>query len=231
MAVTSTSKRDGLFTNCFKHLQSTLDYVTKYSNNPTAHINSLKGIAKDYSELDITYKRSRKAYDATEKYFQDKDDCIEESEKVFERFLQEEPLRSYENHPIWQAIKNAGNGDATASVELETEHEVDVNRSIEEEGIVPSQFEPPVDPITKKIIQNPCRNQKCGHVYEYDSIKEHLKRIKLNKVKARCPYIGCTNMNMTKSFIIADNELRDQILTYNTQTTQEDFEESTSEIL
>lgn len=230
MELTNQNKRNNLFASCIKHFESTLDCVNKYSNNRSAHISSLRGIAKEYSQLDIVYNRSRAAYIATDLYFQAKDDCIEESQKVFEKLLQKEPERSYEDHPIWQAIGTVSDDGITPLAELASEIELS-NRSIDEEGIVPSQFEPPVDPITKKLIKNPCRNRICGHVYEYNSIVEHLKRIKLNKVKPRCPYIGCTNTNMAKQSIIEDDMLRDQILTYNSQNTEEDRDDSMSEIL
>lgn len=44
-----------------------------------------------------------------------------------------------------------------------------------------------IDPITKRPIQDPIRNTRCGHIYEHQTILQHIKR----KNRARCPVAGC----------------------------------------
>ena len=47
-----------------------------------------------------------------------------------------------------------------------------------------------VDPITKRRIEDPVRNELCGHLYDRESI---VHMIRAKKGKLRCPIPGCSN--------------------------------------
>ncbi|KAF5295174.1 hypothetical protein FQR65_LT10562 [Abscondita terminalis] len=207
-------KQDG------EQIQTCLEYVTKYSNKADQHKNVLQRNAKEYCEIDAEHTRCKDALNATYQYFQTKEDTTEEVQEVYNKYLSEQEIDSYENHPIWQKLNETSN---VTDEEQSEEGEDDENMF--EEGIVPSQFEPPIDPITKRPIKDPCRNRKCHHVYEYDSIMDHLNNIKVNKGKPRCPYIGCTNKNMNVKGIIKDTELKQQILNYSSSQLEQSKEE------
>lgn len=220
MAELLLDKRQNLLKSCFKELQSCIDYVNHYSNSKEQHFEIFKNIAKEYSEIEIQHGRAQRAREATEKHLDNQEnDCIEEVQQIYNKYLEEQPTNSsYKSHSIWRKVNNVIGGrkedeDAGAAIDSDVSDIADNNESIDE-GIIPSQFEPPIDPITKRTIENPCRNRSCGHVYEYVIVMEHLKTIKQNKSKARCPYIGCPNVNMRSSFIVKDNALKLQIQNY-----------------
>ncbi|KAF7632322.1 SP-RING-type domain-containing protein [Meloidogyne graminicola] len=70
------------------------------------------------------------------------------------------------------------------------------------------------DPITKKRIQEPVKNSICGHVYERESIIEHIRFQKSRRQLYQCPVQRCTNkqlLNMENSLnlcavLAADHE-------------------------
>ncbi|XP_031850371.1 E3 SUMO-protein ligase NSE2 [Nomia melanderi] len=51
-----------------------------------------------------------------------------------------------------------------------------------------------IDPISKKRIVDPVKNNVCGHTYDRESITQILK---INK-KTRCPVIGCKSTEFVK---------------------------------
>ncbi|CAO1413203.1 unnamed protein product [Diamesa tonsa] len=66
-----------------------------------------------------------------------------------------------------------------------------------------------VDPITKKLITNPVRNNICKHIYDLESITVAIR----NSRKCRCPYIGCSSRAyLTPESLIEDRELKRKIM-------------------
>ncbi|KZC05882.1 PREDICTED: E3 SUMO-protein ligase NSE2-like [Dufourea novaeangliae] len=51
-----------------------------------------------------------------------------------------------------------------------------------------------IDPISKKRIVDPVKNNLCGHTYDNESITQLLK---INK-KTRCPVVGCKSTEFVK---------------------------------
>ncbi|KAK4874876.1 hypothetical protein RN001_014236 [Aquatica leii] len=230
MANLNITKHDDLLKNCIKELHNCLEYVHKYSDNVEEQTNIIKTIAKDYCEIDAEHKRIRNAQEATDQYFQNQDEYTDDVQTIFKKHLEEQPVDTYENHPIWRKINVLENSSEECD-DTETS-EVSEDEDMFEEGILPTQFEPPIDPITKKAIEDPCKNRKCGHVYEYNTIVDHLNKVKTSNVKPRCPYIGCANKNMNIKLIIKDSVLKQQIVMYNsTRANKSDENVNMTEIL
>ncbi|XP_043655878.1 E3 SUMO-protein ligase MMS21-like [Drosophila teissieri] len=45
------------------------------------------------------------------------------------------------------------------------------------------------DPWSKALMKNPVRNEKCGHIYDRDSVMLIIK----DNIGIRCPVLGCAN--------------------------------------
>lgn len=60
-----------------------------------------------------------------------------------------------------------------------------------------------IDPITKKPLEDPCRNRICGHVYSMTSVQALLK----NNLRTHCPIVGCTNKKVNLEDLVPDKEL------------------------
>jgi len=58
------------------------------------------------------------------------------------------------------------------------------------DGSVTAEMNQFKDPISQKVIVDPVRNTRCGHVYDRNTISVHIKA---TGGKAKCPYVGCTN--------------------------------------
>ncbi|CAG9126937.1 unnamed protein product [Plutella xylostella] len=62
-----------------------------------------------------------------------------------------------------------------------------------------------IDPITRKAIVDPVKNNVCGHIYEKDAI---FKMIKM-KDRVRCPVAGCGNKGpILEKHLVSDEELK-----------------------
>nr|XP_056710492.1 E3 SUMO-protein ligase NSE2 [Euleptes europaea] len=63
-------------------------------------------------------------------------------------------------------------------------------------------------PITQEEMKKPVRNKTCGHTFEEDAIlKVIMHREKQNK-KARCPKVGCNNVEVKRSDLVPDEFLK-----------------------
>lgn len=47
-------------------------------------------------------------------------------------------------------------------------------------------------PITGMLMKDPYRNRICGHTYEHEAIKQHMRKDRFK----RCPVAGCQNQNL-----------------------------------
>lgn len=61
------------------------------------------------------------------------------------------------------------------------------------------QTETFIDPWSKKSIENPVRNSRCGHVYEQTVAAKMCSKSK----RLKCPMVGCTNDNMRMEHLVA----------------------------
>lgn len=208
------------FNDCVKKLQNSIQCIQQYSNIEE-HLPVIKEITKNYCESDIEYSKHLEAYKQTTECLRTATASTDTDVKeLYNNFLENQPDKLYEDHSIWNKLIGTGFSHDTNDVEMDedglltcTELEED-NVSIVMTNEISSDFEPPIDPFTKQPIKNPCRNKKCGHVYEYDMIVKHLKNIKIHKSKSTCPYIGCLNRAISAGFIVKDAALKQRIEAY-----------------
>jgi hypothetical protein len=62
-------------------------------------------------------------------------------------------------------------------------------------------------PITSMLMEDPYKSKVCGHVYEHDAIKSHLKKDK----QKRCPVAGCINQGMSEAQLVQDKATANRI--------------------
>lgn len=71
----------------------------------------------------------------------------------------------------------------------------------------------PKDPITKRNIKVAVKSTVCKHIYDRASIDDYFnqKETAPKKTKIQCPQAGCTNRNMRRDEIVADEETNELI--------------------
>lgn len=72
-------------------------------------------------------------------------------------------------------------------------------------------FKPPIDPISKVVIKEPYKNTACGHYFDYATILNYIKE---RKGRAKCPYMGCANLNFRSEHLRLDKKMKEQISVY-----------------
>ena len=73
-----------------------------------------------------------------------------------------------------------------------------------------------IDPWTRKpITDDPVTNRKCGHTYERATVMKFLEKYSKVKKKLKCPIVGCTNDNITKSDLYTDQKIKRMIQAQN----------------
>lgn len=196
-----------LFDSCINALESCMEFVEKYSDEAdkrkqTEYLQTV--VAKDYCNIDLNHQNSLQAIAATTNAFTANAINPNETAKtVYKKNLKKIGDDDYIAHPVWNRINRHNE-----SVEEVAKENNDSNVEYEDVdgSMLCSQSKAlQLDPLSKTAIKNPCRNKRCGHIYEYDTIMVYLQR----KSKAvHCPYVGCGNVRMLKSQIVKDDELK-----------------------
>ena len=60
------------------------------------------------------------------------------------------------------------------------------------------------DPWTRRVIVEPVRNRKCGHLYDKETVSRHLVRSSNSKRRLHCPVPGCDNDNVSQGDLVSD---------------------------
>lgn len=190
-----------LFDSCINALESCMEFVQKYSDESDKHEQTKylqTVLTKDYCNIDLNYKNALKAIEKTQNTITTESINPNETVKsVFERTLKKINDDEYATHPVWYRI-NKQEQNSIEEVENEDSDEDKEYETVDDSMMCSQSKALPLDPITKMAIKNPCKNKKCGHIYEYENIMMYLQR--KSKV-SRCPYVGCGNLRMHKSQI------------------------------
>ena len=54
------------------------------------------------------------------------------------------------------------------------------------------------------LLEEPCKNKKCGHVYSREAIANYLKTQRKNRRQCKCPTAGCDNLHVTEDQLEKD---------------------------
>ncbi|EDV52971.1 E3 SUMO-protein ligase NSE2 [Drosophila erecta] len=77
------------------------------------------------------------------------------------------------------------------------------------------------DPWSKALMKNPVRNEKCGHIYDRDSVMLIIK----DNIGIRCPVLGCGNTTYIQpAHLVEDAKVRQMVI----QRMAEEIEDSTA---
>lgn len=182
-----------LFNTCIDNLASVIDVVNKYSDEKDMQTKYLKEIiTKNYCLIDLEYERVTNAINNVREYLNQEDNPPADVGELFKSYLQKEKKADYLTHSVWYRI--AKNERSVLKAMDVTENVSDHNEeyeTIDDSLLCAKQnSQLSVDPITKSAVRRPCKNKRCGHLYDFDSIKLHIKRKK--RAAATCPYLGCT---------------------------------------
>lgn len=178
-----------LFNACIDSLASTIDVVDRYSTERDKQTKYLKEvITKDYCNIDLEYEKAMNAIRNVEERITGEDiDPSTDLKQLYEDFLQKEKSTDYLTHPVWYRIAKTEKSVLEAMDASENEDEE--YETIDGSLLCSQTKSLSVDPLTKSAIKKPCKNKKCGHLYDFDTISMHIKR---RKKASTCPYLGCT---------------------------------------
>ena len=73
----------------------------------------------------------------------------------------------------------------------------------------PEEF---LDPWTRKVMVEPVRNMKCGHLYSSETVSRHLERSSKTSRRLQCPVPGCDNDDVRHSDLGLDVSVRQRII-------------------
>lgn len=180
-----------LFNTCIDDLESTIDIISKYSDEKGKQTKFLKEvITKGYCNIDLEYEKVTNAINKVEEEINKEDsDFSIGVMKLYENYLAKEKSYDYLTHPVWYRIVKTEKSLIEVKKGDENNDEDAENYEVIDESLLCSQATSlSVDPLTKVAIKKPCKNKKCGHVYDLDTISLHIKR---KKKSSRCPYMGC----------------------------------------
>ncbi|CAH1178994.1 unnamed protein product [Phaedon cochleariae] len=188
----------------------------------------LTNCVKSYCDIDKQIKSTENALRKLDEKMNDPDSKgSEDIDHLFQEYLQDDPTAStnnYKESPLWKKVIG-GHSDV---VEVRQKKSKIDDTQFEELGdslLCSNVFAPPIDPISKTVIQHPYKNKRCKHVYEYGTISNYIKQM---KNKAKCPYIGCNNNNLRLTDLVEDGNLQVQISQY-LETQQEEDDDSEDE--
>lgn len=173
----------------------TINLINKYSEDDKQEkYQTIKDIAKGFISTTEEFQKCFEALEKTKNFFDNSEDKDVDVHEVYENNL-EEYESDFENNKLWKEI---------CALTSAINEKSDMNKSCRNLSIVRIEKEEiHCDPLTKKPIQKRCKNTKCGHVYDYNSISLYIKT---RKKSVRCPYIGCTNLSFSIKHIEVDEE-------------------------
>ena len=73
----------------------------------------------------------------------------------------------------------------------------------------PEEF---LDPWTRKVMVEPVRSRKCGHLYSSETVTRHLERSSKTSRRLQCPVPGCDNDDVRHSDLGLDVSVRQRII-------------------
>ncbi|XP_064409993.1 E3 SUMO-protein ligase NSE2 [Latimeria chalumnae] len=93
-------------------------------------------------------------------------------------------------------------------LELQKETDQTVEEELDEDIAVTQSQTNFTCPITQEEMKTPVKNKVCGHVYEQEAIIRMIKAKQQNKKKARCPQVGCANVDVKTPDLVLDAALK-----------------------
>ncbi|KAJ3644542.1 hypothetical protein Zmor_022267 [Zophobas morio] len=212
-----------LLSDCINSLKTWKELIDTHleGEEKSAEVNELEEIVKEYCLIDFTASKTSEACQEVVDYFAEEsaDPNVDVDDLYKDKLAQKQEsfCGNYSQHKIWkevfQGITDHDVEEVQASQSEEPVEYEEMNDSIFYSNV----FTPPVDPISKKVIRDPYKNRKCGHVYEYKFILQYIKSM---KNKAKCPYIGCSNKNISVRELVPDKETQNKINNYLSQANQ-----------
>ncbi|RZC38727.1 zf-Nse domain containing protein [Asbolus verrucosus] len=224
--MTQANRQANLLNDCINSLKLWKELIETHlvGDEKSGELKHLEEIVKDCCSIDFNASKCSEAcQDVVDHFNSDSADTNVDIEELYREKLANKQTSfndNYQQQKIWKEIFNVTDDydveeveQATNQNEQKTEYE-----EMQDSIFYSNVFTPPVDPISKMIIKDPYKNRTCGHVYEYKFILQYIKSM---KNKAKCPYMGCGNRNITVAELVQDNDTKNKIKEYiKTNSTQ-----------
>lgn len=181
------------------------------SNDETFQLSTLPKISKDVVKVMNSYVETIRRIEASQKAITDVQATIEqdsfynEDDDIQEEFLDDNAYKVQFHACIEEELASSTREE---NAKLELDRLLFNNVDIVEEV---NQFTIPKDPITQQEIVTAVKSSKCKHIYDKDGIYAYFRQKEANKKQVRCPHIGCTNKNMSRSEIVPDEDTNRKI--------------------
>ncbi|KAI8428512.1 hypothetical protein MSG28_007299 [Choristoneura fumiferana] len=191
---------------CITSLYLCSDNISKYlEDNKEAEFAKLKSYVEDYCILE---SQQEEAIQALERAKRETDASnVDTLQERFDANLQSlaNTRSNVNNHPYMMEIKKR----------IQRGMQMSRNNLEESDMAITESDNRPIDPITKRPIEDPVKNTVCGHIYDREAIMNLLNL----KKKIKCPVAGCGNRNpINPNQLISDEELKFQ-MSLNTHST------------
>lgn len=208
--------QNNLLEDCVNSLKTWKGMIEKHLEGPdkAEELSQLEEVVRDFCLINYNASKSSEACSEVLDYFNDdsnnQDVDVEELYKIVLSRNRQAFSGDYQQKKIWKEVF-LGHRDRDCEEVVQGTSQVPADSEFEEmnDSIFYSNvFTPPVDPISKMVIKDPYKNRKCGHIYDYKFIVHYVKSM---KSKARCPYMGCTNQNISMGELVQDSETKTKI--------------------
>lgn len=206
----SNEKYNRALEKCLRSITIWKNMINDYVDdaNKTVELEKLQKTVKTYCCIDNDYKKSQEVIDSVSNDLKNIEKLEDIDAKLQEKMC-EQSIDNFTSNEIWDRFYS---NDVFLRQSKPKKRDCSLNYEELDDSILCSNtFTPPIDPITKTIINKPVKNKICGHIYDYDSIYDYLRQ---SKNKAKCPYIGCKNNKLRGGDFNEDNVLKQRIEQY-----------------
>ncbi|XP_053688691.1 uncharacterized protein LOC128737939 [Sabethes cyaneus] len=181
----------------FESINSTIRLVVEFGDADQKNIKPYAELAEQLISLEVKYNMHNKAL---------KESSSEVTLEEFDRRYQSNITTNKSNVKNLKRYK-----DFIGQTKLLLTHDdggPNPSQSYDEELVVEETI-CDIDPITKRPLEIPVRNQKCNHVYEKSAIESLIK----NNPRTRCPVMGCAaGQYVTLADLVEDKKLQHNLM-------------------
>ncbi|XP_017770226.1 PREDICTED: uncharacterized protein LOC108557980 [Nicrophorus vespilloides] len=217
-----SEKHEKMLNDCLDSLRTSSSLVNEYDDdNEEDNIEKMQNITKSFCDAEKEYEMSQIALEQTAEYFDNKEglNTVDVREMYLKYLKDVDSSTSFTEHQIWKAIEGIID-PGQKSKKPDDCHDDSL--------ICTTAFTVPIDPISKKVVMNPCVNSVCKHIYEFSVIIKYIQTKKKGNI--RCPYIGCTNKHIQVKHLEKDPELELKIKNFRPSTSDCDCNTSITNI-
>ncbi|XP_044272770.1 E3 SUMO-protein ligase NSE2-like [Tribolium madens] len=215
-------RQENLLQDCVNSLKTWKELIETHLEGAeqATELSELETVVKDYCLVSFNASKSSEACREVLDYFHEESNNHDVDELYNTRLGSKTQTfgGNYQQEGIWKEVYMGVTDRDVEEVERTSQEDATEYEEMGDSIFYSNVFTPPVDPISKMVIQEPYKSRKCGHVYDYKFILQYIKDV---KNRAKCPYIGCSNGKITVEELVKDNETKSKIENYQRNTNTE----------